>query len=50
MAFFERLFSGLSKSRQEIDDNLSEVFDRDSIDEDLYEDLEELLKIGRAHV
>ena len=43
MAFFEKLFSGLSKSRQEIDDNLSEVFDRDSIDEDLYDDLEELL-------
>ena len=43
MAFFEKLFSGLSKSRQEIDDNLSEVFDRDTIDEDLYDDLEELL-------
>ncbi len=43
MAFFEKLFSGLSKTRQEIDDNLSEVFDRDTIDEELYEDLEELL-------
>ncbi|MCR5687051.1 MAG: signal recognition particle-docking protein FtsY [Lachnospiraceae bacterium] len=43
MAFFEKLFSGLSKTRKQLDENLSEVFSRDSIDEDLYEDLEELL-------
>ncbi len=43
MSLFDKLFSGLSKSRQQIDDNLSEVFDRDRIDEDLYDDLEELL-------
>lgn len=43
MALFDKLFLGLSKSRQQIDENLSEVFDRDKIDEDLYEDLEELL-------
>ena len=43
MAFFDKLFSGLSKSRAAIDENLSEIFDRDSIDDDLYDDLEELL-------
>lgn len=43
MAFFDKLFSGLSKSREAIDENLSEIFDRDSIDDDLYDDLEELL-------
>ncbi len=43
MAFFEKLFGGLAKTRAQLDENLSEVFDRDSIDEDLYDDLEELL-------
>ncbi len=43
MAFFEKLFGGLSKTRAQLDDNLSEVFDRDKIDDDLYDDLEELL-------
>lgn len=43
MALFDRLFSGLSRSRAAIDENLSEIFDRDSIDDDLYDDLEELL-------
>ena len=43
MALFDRLFAGLSKSRKQIDENLAEVFDRDRIDEDFYDDLEELL-------
>ena len=43
MALFDKLFSGLAKSRQQLDDNLAEVFDRDKIDDDLYDDLEELL-------
>ncbi len=43
MALFDRLFAGLSKSRAQIDDNLAEVFSRDEIDEDFYDDLEELL-------
>ncbi len=43
MAFFERLFAGLGKTREQLDDNLAEVFDRDSIDDDFYDDLEELL-------
>lgn len=43
MAFFDKLFGGLAKTRAQLDENLSEVFDRDSIDEDLYDDLEELL-------
>lgn len=42
MAFFEKLFSGLSKTRKQFDDNLAEVFDRDVIDDDFYDDLEEL--------
>lgn len=42
MAFFDKLFSGLSKTRKQFDDNLAEVFDRDVIDDDFYDDLEEL--------
>ena len=52
MAFFDKLFSGLSKTRNMLDDNLAEVFDRDRIDEDFYDDLEELLilsDIGVRH-
>ena len=43
MALFDKLFGGLSKTRAKLDDDLAEVFDRDRIDEDLYDDLEELL-------
>ena len=43
MALFDNLFSGLSKARAQLDDDLAEVFDRDRIDEDFYDDLEELL-------
>ncbi len=43
MAFFDRLFAGLAKSRAAFDENLSEVFDRESIDDDFFDDLEELL-------
>ncbi len=43
MALFSRLFAGLSKTRVQIDENLSEVFSREELDEDFYEDLEELL-------
>lgn len=42
MSFFDKLFSGLSKTRKQFDDNLAEVFDRDVIDDDFYDDLEEL--------
>lgn len=43
MAFFDKLFGGLSKTRAQIDENLSEVFMRETIDDDFYDDLEELL-------
>ncbi len=43
MALFDKLFGGLSKTRAKLDDDLAEVFDRDRIDDDLYDDLEELL-------
>jgi len=43
MSFFDKLFLGLSKTREQIDEGLSEVFSRDSIDDDLYDDLEEML-------
>ncbi|MBO4266488.1 MAG: signal recognition particle-docking protein FtsY [Lachnospiraceae bacterium] len=43
MAFFDKLFGGLAKTRAQIDENLSEVFSRETIDDDFYDDLEELL-------
>ena len=43
MAFFDKLFGGLAKTRAQIDENLSEVFSREIIDDDFYDDLEELL-------
>lgn len=43
MAFFDKLFSGLSKSRASIDENLAQVFSREALDDDFYDDLEELL-------
>ena len=43
MAFFDKLFGGLAKTRAQIDENLSEVFMRETIDDDFYDDLEELL-------
>ena len=46
MALFDRLFSGLSKTRTQIDENLSEIFSRDVIDDDFYDDLEEMLIVS----
>ena len=43
MALFEKLFGGLGKTKAKLDEQLAEVFDRDRIDDDLYDDLEELL-------
>ena len=43
MALFEKLFGGLGKTKARLDVELAEVFDRDRIDDDLYDDLEELL-------
>ncbi len=43
MALFEKLFGGLGKTKAKLDAELAEVFDRDRIDDDLYDDLEELL-------
>lgn len=42
MALFDRLFSGLAKTRKQFDENLAEVFDRDVIDDEFYDELEEL--------
>ncbi len=43
MALFSKLFAGLSKTRAQFDDELAEIFARDEIDDDFYDDLEELL-------
>ena len=43
MALFSKLFAGLSKTRAQFDDSLNEIFSREAIDDDFYDDLEELL-------
>ena len=43
MALFSKLFAGLAKTRAQYDDELAEIFARDEIDDDFYDDLEELL-------
>lgn len=43
MGLFDKLFAGLTKTRKEMDDNLSEIFSASEIDDDFYDDLEELL-------
>lgn len=43
MGLFDKLFSGLSKTRAQMDENLAEIFSADEIDDDFYDDLEELL-------
>ena len=43
MALFSKLFAGLSKTRAQFDDSLNEIFSREEIDDDFYDDLEELL-------
>jgi len=43
MGLFDKLFSGLSKTRKQMDENLSEIFSAEEIDDDFYDDLEELL-------
>ena len=44
--FFGRLFAGLTKSRQNFQENLDEAFGCDKIDEEFYECLEEALVAG----
>ncbi|MDD6346520.1 MAG: signal recognition particle-docking protein FtsY [Lachnospiraceae bacterium] len=45
--FFKRLFNGLGKTRQSITGSLSRLFsDHDRIDDEFYEDLEELMIMG----
>ena len=56
MGFFEKLKQGLTKTRDDFNNKLSQVFSLGrKIDEEFYEDLEETLiqadvEIGRAHV
>ena len=50
MAFFDRLFASLSKTRAVVDEDLAEVFSRESIDDDFYDDLEELLILSDVGV
>ena len=41
--FFGRLAAGLAKTRAQFDEDLAEIFARDEIDDEFYDDLEELL-------
>lgn len=43
MGLFDKLLSGLSKTKAQFDENLDEIFSGASIDDDFYDDLEELL-------
>lgn len=43
MGLFDKIFSGMSKTRQQMDDNLSDVFSATELDDDFYDELEELL-------
>lgn len=43
MGLFDKFFSGLSKTRQQMDDNLNDIFSATELDDDFYDDLEELL-------
>ena len=43
MALFSKLFAGLAKTRAQFDEDLAEIFARDEIDDEFYDDLEELL-------
>lgn len=43
MGFFDKIFSGLTKTREQMDENLAEIFSAEEIDDDFYDDLEELL-------
>ncbi len=44
--FFQRLFQGLAKTRDNLSDGLRSVFTRSRIDEDFYDGLEEILITG----
>lgn len=50
MGLFDKLFSGLTKTRKELDDNLAEIFSASEIDDDFYDDLEELLILSDVGV
>ena len=41
--FFSRLFSGLTKSREQIAESMNCVFTSETIDDDFYDELEEVL-------
>lgn len=43
MGFFDKIFSGLSKTRTQMHEGLNDIFSSSEIDEDFYDDLEELL-------
>lgn len=43
MGFFDKILSGLSKTKAQFDDNLDEIFSGSEIDDDFYDELEELL-------
>ena len=43
MGLFDKLFSGLQKSRVQINENLNDIFSASELDDDFYEELEELL-------
>lgn len=43
MGLFDKLLSGLSKTKAQFDENLDEIFSGTNIDDDFYDDLEELL-------
>ncbi|MCR4658209.1 MAG: signal recognition particle-docking protein FtsY [Lachnospiraceae bacterium] len=46
MAFFQRLFNGLSKTRESIAEGLNSLFSASKIDEDFYDEMEEILITG----
>lgn len=50
MGLFDKLFSGLRKTRETMDENLADIFSADSIDDDFYEELEELLILSDVGV
>ena len=50
MGLFDKLFSGLSKTRQQMDENLNDIFSAQTLDDDFYEDLEELLILSDVGV
>lgn len=50
MGLFDKLFAGLTKTREQMDENLAEIFSEEEIDDDFYDDLEELLILSDVGV